>query len=367
MKVLHQVERLQTWNIPNLYFILLTVFGFYTILIFTGCNDPDVTDRHWVKIQGKTMGTTYQITCLSDQTNGLKAEIDSLLMAINQEVSTYIDSSTISLFNRSGEDFFCDSSQVHFIECLEASGWLYELSSGAFDPTVMPIVNYWGFGYTPQKPVTKVDTLRVDSLLTLVGMKKIKWSPVAKGIHLQKEIPGIQLDFSAIAKGYAVDVVGTFLKSKGIDNLLVDIGGEARVWGANPQDSDWVLGINKPTNESGLKEIFRAVQLRNKAIATSGNYRNYYTVDNVTYSHTINPFTGLPERTNLLSASIVAQDCMTADALATACMVMGLDKATTFFEKQRGLDALLIYSGNNDSLQFWVTDGMEKRLVPATY
>lgn len=367
MKVLHHVERLKTWNIPKPYIILLIAFGFFITLIVAGCNDPDVTDRHWIRIQGKTMGTTYQITCISDQTNGLKAEIDSLLVAINQEVSTYIDTSTISLFNRSAEDFFCDSSQVHFIQCLEASDWLYDLSSGAFDPTVMPIVNYWGFGYTPKKPVTNVDTIQVDSLLNFVGMKKIKWTPVAKGIKLQKEVPGIQLDFSAIAKGYAVDVVGDFLKSKGIDNILVDIGGEARVWGNNPQDNDWVLGINKPTAESGLKEIFSAVRLRNKAIATSGNYRNHYTVKGVTYSHTINPFTGFPERTNLLSASVVAQDCMTADALATACMVMGVDKAAALFEKQSGLDALLIYTGDNDSLQFWVTDGMEKWLVPAAY
>jgi thiamine biosynthesis lipoprotein len=248
----------------------------------------------------------------------------------------------------------------HFLANLQRAEEIAAVTEGYFNITIMPMVNYWGFGYTSKKPVSGVDSIKVDSLMTFVGLDKYSFDQTPGRVQLRKAFPGTQLDFSAIAKGYGVDLVGDYLQQQGIENYLVDIGGEAAAQGdKGSPDQPWRIGINTPREDAALNEIEVAVPLQNKAIATSGNYRNFYEVDGQKYSHTINPFTGYPERSNLLSASILADDCTTADAYATASMVMGLDKAFALIDSLPNLSGFFIYSDETGNLQTRATRGFE--------
>lgn len=333
----------------------------------TGCRPsgrPAVDPEAFMLIQGETMGTYYKVTYADPERRDFKGSLDSLLAAINAEVSTYIPTSTISRFNQAAEDFTLEGEQPHFTANFIRSREIHALTDGAFDPTVMPLVNYWGFGYTPKKPVTRVDSLMVDSLLTLVGLAAVTGLESPAHRTLSKPLPGIQLDFSAIAKGYAVDVVGQFLLAQGIKDVLVDIGGEARGWGRSPRGDAWTLGVNMPEESASLKAMYTAIHLSGKGLATSGNYRNLYHVDGRTYSHTINPATGFPERNALLSVSVVAPDAMTADALATACMVKGLDGARDLLLNLPDAEGLLIFGTSGGEMASWTSPGMDTLLVP---
>lgn len=339
----------------RIFALLLSISG-----ILGSCGDSNVAEKKetYRMLEGETMGTYYKVTVNDPDGMVTKESLDSLLVALNMEVSTYIDSSVISRFNQA-KDSFLAVKATHFLANLERSALLDSLSHGAFDPTVMPLVNYWGFGYTPKKPVTKVDSSRVRELIGLVGMEKLSWAIQGDSLRMFKAKPGIQLDFSAIAKGYGVDLVGKFIQAKGIDDVLVEIGGEVRAWGLSPRGDAWRLGVNVPEEDAGLTEVYSTVALKNRAMATSGNYRNLYEVDGVKYSHTINPGTGFPERNRLLSATILSADCMTADALATACMVLGPEKAISFLEGLPEVDALLIFSAENGGMQSWSTKGLQ--------
>lgn len=316
-----------------------------------------VTDQTFVpyqRIQGQTMGTiVYNITYAGRANH--KENIDSILKNINDEVSTYVPNSSISRFNQSESGLEVKNiSQRHFLKNISIAKEAANQTDNAFDATVMPLVNYWGFGYTGKEAITAVDRAKIDSLLQYVGMDKIS---IGKK-KVTKKSGSIQLDFSASAKGYAIDEVGRFLEQKGILDYKVEIGGEVRTRGKNPDGNLWRLGINTPKESASVSELFAAIQLDNASIATSGNYRNYYTVAGVTYSHTINPTTGLPERTNLLSASIITKDCAYADAYATACMVMGLDKAKSWVVATEGVEAYFIFSDENNELQTYATKGI---------
>jgi FAD:protein FMN transferase len=341
-------------------------------LVLSACQSaPKAAQR----LNGETMGTTYHITFLDDQTSDFQFSVDSLLAAFNQEVSTYIPASVISRFNQSTEPFELGISREearalpipaagvrpneHFAANCAASLAYYHLSEGAFDPTVMPLVNFWGFGYTEKRAVETVDSVLVDSLLGLVGMDRVC---IWEGGMLIKSVPGVQLDFSAIAKGYGVDLVGIFLEQRGISDYLVEIGGEVRARGVNDRGEPWVIGVNTPNPEAGLADIQVAVQLPDRSLATSGNYRNFYEVEGVKYAHTINPKTGYPELSRLLSASVFAPTCTEADALATACMVMGLEKAYNFISGQPGLDAYFIYATDDGAMEARYTPGLEPHL-----
>ena len=345
------------------------LFPLFILLVFS-CKSTDEKVVH--RLSGETMGTTYHIAYLDDQSRNFQYSTDSLLKAFNDEVSTYIPGSAISLFNRSLEPFgvglSLEAAQAlpipalgagpmeHFAANYAASLIYYQLSGGAFDPTVMPLVNYWGFGYSAKRAVERVDSMAVDSLRQLVGLERaLRW----EGDQLLKSAPGVQLDFSAIAKGYGVDLLGVFLESRGIADYLVEIGGEMRARGRNDRGEPWVIGVNTPSPEAGLSDIQVAIQLPDRSLATSGNYRNFYEVDGKKYAHTINPKTGYPELSNLLSASVFAPTCTEADALATACMVMGLEKAFTFIASQPHLDAYFIYSADDGVMLARYTPGLE--------
>lgn len=304
-----------------------------------------------IAITGTTMGTTYSIKYLNDTGLNLKGSIDSLLEMYNQSLSTYIPNSEISQFNNNTLIKF---ELPYFYPVLEASKAVFKKTGGAFDPTVMPLVNAWGFGPEDQ---AIPDSNRVDSLRALVSFDSLFYDSVS--ICKLKE--GVQLDFSAIAKGNAVDVVADFLKEKGLKDVFVEIGGEIAAYGNNDKGKSWAIYIEKPIADT--LQAMVTVRLDNKAIATSGNYRKFYIKDGKRYAHTISPFTGYPVEHSLLSASVFADNCTTADAYATAFMVMGLEKARKILSENPEIEAYLIYSDEKGALKSYVTPGIESEIV----
>ncbi len=306
--------------------------------------------------EGQTMGTYYRITYADSLGRNFQPAFDSLLQDLNRQVSTYIDSSTISRFNRAVDRFELSPADSHFIYNLDRARAVFERTGGAFDPTVAPLVNYWGFGYEEKKPVSRVDSSRIAVLMESVGMEKVRWAGASRAV-LTKANPGVKLDFSAIAKGYGVDLLAQWLERRGVQHFLVDIGGELRARGRNPRARFWSVGINVPREGAPMDQLQATLTLENQAIATSGNYRNYYEVDGQKFSHTINPFTGFPERSSLLSASILAADCTTADAYATACMVVGVEEALALVESRTELEGYFIYSDEAGNMQVAYSQG----------
>ena len=307
-----------------------------------------------VSFKGSTMGTYYEVTYGDKEERNLQSGVDSLLKAFNQSLSTYIPSSEISRFN---VETLLKYESPFFYPVLKRSREIYEETHGAFDPTVGPLVNAWGFGPdgVESSPSTKV----LDSLKQLVNFDSIFFDSLA----VCKMLPGMKLDFSAIAKGYGTDVVADYLHSKGLKNIYVNIGGEVRTYGQHPSGRPWRTGINTPsTNTNEQNQAQAIMEITDRAVATSGNYRNYYERDGKLYSHTISPYTGQPVRHSLLSATVVAPDCMTADAYATAFMVVGLDSAKQLLQQQPEIEAYLIYS-DGEGYAHWVSPGLEENLV----
>ena len=305
---------------------------------------PDV--KLMVEFRGMTMGVIpYKVMYRHEDGLNLNDKVDSLLNAWNQSMSTYIPDSEISRFNR---DSCFTFESPYFLPVLSSSKIVFENTGGAFDPTVGPLVNAWGFG--PDDP-NYPDSSMVDSLRNFVGFDKIFFDE--KG--LCKSSRGVQLDFSAIAKGYAVDVVADFIKSFGIENLLVEIGGELICFGDKGGNIPWVVGIEDPEVEIDEQLLLAKVRLRDMAMATSGNYRNYYIKEGIKYSHTIDPASGYPVQRNILSATVFANDCMTADAYATAFMVLGIESAKDILQKNKNIDAFFVYSEDNGSISNFST------------
>lgn len=295
------------------------------------------------------MGTAYHITYYDKESRNFNAQIDSLLIVFNQSLSTYIKGSEISDFNEGNSLRF---NSPFFLPVLEKSKEVEALSKGAFDPTVMPLVNAWGFG--PGKKL-KPDSSKIDSIMEFVGFEKIQFNRDS----IWKNDVRVQLDFSAIAKGYGVDVVAGYLQSMGVTDWFIEIGGEISAFGKNQKlDKTWEAAILDPssTYENLINKAY--VKLEDKAMATSGNYFNFYEENGKKYSHTINPSSGYTIQHELLSASVFADDCMTADAWATAFMVMGKDKAIKKLEQIGELDAFLIYSTEN-GIETFVTEGIK--------
>jgi thiamine biosynthesis lipoprotein len=301
-----------------------------------------------VVFTGSTMGTTYRIVYLDQEKRDFKNEVDSILIVFNESLSTYIQDSEISRFNRTDTLFF---NLPYFYTVLETGKTVYEQTAGAFDPTVAPLVNLWGFG--PGGPQLK-DSVNIDALLSLVDYSLIRFDE--EKVWKTKE--GVELDFSAIAKGYGVDVVATFLSEKGIQNMLVEIGGELVAKGVNEEGELWKVGINRPEEEASSNELYSIVALSNQGMATSGNYRNFYEVDGLKISHTIDPKTGRPVSHGLLSATVLAKNCMNADAIATSIMVMGKEGAIEL-QKNADFEIFLIYSDKDGALKSYASEGIK--------
>ena len=316
-------------------------------------------------IRGKTMGTTFHVQYLDVRGRNFQKEINQLLGEVNMELSPYIDEAYISRFNRTEEQITLSEKEYsHFTKVYDRAKAIFEYTQGAFDPTIMPLVNYWGFGYTGKDAITVVDSQKVDSLRLLVGFEKLsKRETKEKGVFLLfKSHPGIKLDFGGIAKGYGIDVLAGLLEQEGIQNYLVDIGGESRAKGKNGRNTWWRIGINTPKEGAALNDIEAVVSLANRSVATSGNYRNFHEADGRKYGHEINPKTGYPEKNSLLSVSVFAPDCMTADALATACMILGLEKSRSLVKQLENIDALFIYGARDGSMELEYTAGLKSFL-----
>ena len=296
-------------------------------------------------INGLVFGTIYNITYQYD--GDLKSEIEAELKRFDGSLSPFNDTSIISRINRN-EEIVTDS---FFQTCFNRSMEISEETNGAFDITIAPLANVWGFGF---KKGEFPDSMKIDSLLQITDYKNVK---LVDG-RVVKEDPRIMLSCSAVAKGYSVDVVARLLEKKGIQNYMVDIGGEIVAKGKNSRNGLWRIGINKPIDDSLSvnQEIQTILELSDAGLATSGNYRNFYYKDGKKYAHTIDPRTGYPVQHNILSATVIAEDCMTADALATAFMVMGLEEASAFANAHPAIDAYFIYSDENGKFQTFFTD-----------
>ena len=334
-------------KIQNLVWLLLLVAG--TIWILARHQTP----VPYQKDQGLIFGTVYNITYQSRE--NLKAEIEAELRKFDGSLSMFNDTSVISRINRNE----AVKADTLFANVFQRSMQVSAQTQGAFDITVAPLVNAWGFGF---KEGTFPDSTLIDSLLAFTGYEKVRLT--ADG-QIEKDDPRLMLDCSAVAKGYAVDVVANVLQRRGVNNFMVDIGGEVVVRGTNPQSAPWRIGINKPVDDSlSVKgELQTVLHITDASMATSGNYRNFYYKGGKKYAHTIDPRTGYPVQHEILSATIIASDCMSADAYATAFMVMGLERAIAFAEAHPEIDAYLIYSHKEGEHKVYQTRGIKKYLT----
>ena len=324
------------------------VFVFFVLsaLLFGSCQ---MREPQLVNIRGVVFGTYYSVSYFSDEGKVYQQQIDSLFEVFNQSMSYYLPQSLISRINNNETDTVDDFFRVVYLRSEE----IYLSTQGAFDPTVSPLVNAWGFGFAQKENMT---SQMVDSLLGLVGFSRTR----LENNRIIKEDPRIQFDFNAIAKGYAADVVGAFLASNGITAYLVEIGGDLTARGHKPDGSKWKIGLERPAlNIDDPQHYDFYVELEDRAVATSGNYRRFYEQDGQRLSHTIDPFKGYPVTHNLLSVSVFAHDGITADAFATAFMVMGFEKAKEFVENRKDIDAFFVYSNGIDGFETYATPGIK--------
>ncbi|MDH4057987.1 MAG: FAD:protein FMN transferase, partial [Cyclobacteriaceae bacterium] len=304
-----------------------------------------------ILIDGETMGTTYHITYFDDQKRNFKASLDSLFTVVNQSINTYLPNSEITTFNNGkGAIRF---NLPYLLPVIKKSHEVFTSSSGAFDPTVYPLVNAWGFG--PSEPLNP-GNLQVDSIRDFVGFELIQFNTDS----LWKLDPRTQLDFGGIGQGYGADVVTEFLKAKGITNMLVELGGEGMACGKNLKtQKPWEIGILDPASTRENMFFKAYVFLEDKSFTTSGNYFNFREVDGRKFSHSIDPETGYPTKKEILSASVFAKDAITADAWATAFMVMGHEKTIEIVNQSTDLDALIMYSNEQGEVVVWMSKGIE--------
>jgi thiamine biosynthesis lipoprotein len=326
------------------YQLRLFVLSLAGCLLFS-CQQPS-----YIRHAGYTQGTYYRVTYESPDGADYGQEIDQLLHDFSASLSTYLPTSLISRINQNDPTAVVDN---YFRVVFNKAAEVNKASGGIFDITIAPIVNLWGFGFTGNTP--EVNPAKIDSLLQYVGMSKLR----IEGDRVVKDLPEVMLDVNAIAKGYSVDVVADFLKKKGCLNYLVDIGGECLAQGVNADGNLWTIEIERPKDNAAYGEGRVAwIRLNNRAIATSGNYRRFFEIEGVKYAHTIDVKTGYPVRHHLLSATVVADDCMTADAWATTCMASGLEKSIQLMQQHPEFEALFIYGDETGKYRVHTTKGM---------
>lgn len=324
---------------------------FYVLLIFITFSCKNEKRFQYRKIAGLTQGTTFHITYEDKTGKDLSGQVDSIFKAFDLTFSEYVPNSTVSRVNRNDSTALFDDQ---FIEIFNKSMEINKETHGAFDLTVGPLVNAWGFG--PEKKAI-IDSSKIDSLLQYVGMEKIRLA----GRKLVKNLPGIKIDVNSIAQGYAVDVVFRYFENLGIENFMVEIGGEVRTKGKNPKGDFWRIGLDKPVDGNNVagEYLQTIILLDNKAITTSGNYRKFFEENGQKFSHIIDPHTGYPYKNNLLSVSVIANDALTADGYDTGLMVLGLEGARDLLKRHPELDAYMIYSDEKGQYQVEFTKGIK--------
>lgn len=328
------------WQIP---FLALLIIG--TVVILK--KQPPFRTN-----EGLVFGTVYKITY--QHQDDLHQAIKEALLEVDNSLSPYNKHSIISHINHNVDTVLNE----HFTHVFNLAQKISSETEGAFDITVAPLVNAWGFGF---KHSIDIDSMTIDSLQQIVGYQKIK----LENNRIIKQNEQVMLDCSAIAKGYGVDIVAQTLDKKGVKHYMVDIGGEVVVKGKNPRMKTWRIGINKPIEDSLSvnQELQTILEVSNVGMATSGNYRKFYYKNGKRYAHTIDPCLGYPVQHNILSATVLAKDCTTADAYATAFMVMGLEKSKAFCEEHPELNAYFICTGEKDNYEIHYTPGMEKYMI----
>ncbi|MCD2260310.1 FAD:protein FMN transferase [Psychroserpens luteolus] len=296
------------------------------------------------KLSGPVFGTTYNVIYHSEI--DYTKQFDSLFAVVNQSMSTYIADSEISKFNRN-EPYKVDT---HFETVFLASKDVYKYTDGAFDPTIGNVVNAWSFGADKNKFLT--DSTTIDNLMRSVGLDQVELVRNRAGTIRILKPKDTYLEFNAIAKGYGVDVIGEFLERKDVKNYLVEIGGEIRVRGKNMEkDIPWRVGLDEPRFDGG-QSVYKALSLKDEAMATSGTYRKFKVDENGNrFTHIINTKTGYPSKTNILSVSVITKDCMTADAYATAFQAMGIEKVTHFLKTRPEFKVFIIFENEDKELE----------------
>lgn len=332
-----------------------SIWGFLLCVLCVSCADkePKIFKN---ENAGSALGTSYSLMYLSDRKLDFQNEIDSVFAAVNQSLSTYVPTSDISKINKGDSNVVVDAM---FLDVFQLSKEIYQKTNGYFDPTVGVLVNAWGFG--PGEQII-MDSTRVDSLLDYVGFDKVK---LTEANTVEKSDSRIYFDFNAIAKGYAIDRLAKLMDFKGVQNYLLEVGGEVVAKGENRiKNQPWVVGIDDPEIVQGRKLKVK-IQLKDKAMASSGNYRKFR-MDSLTgkkYVHTIDPKTGFTKNANTLAATILADNCAKADAYATAFMAMDLDDALKLLTAQRELEAYIIYFDEQGETQEFMTSGFEGLVV----
>lgn len=318
---------------------------FILILILSSCkqegksNDVNIN----TKLSGPVFGTSFSVI-YNSETNYVK-QFDSLFAVVNQSMSTYIPDSDISKINRNESD----KVDEHFKKVMFRSQDIYARTRGAFDPTIGAVVNAWSFG--PEGEIVGLDSLKIKELMSGVGLNKVTLIADSKGSKIDKP-KNTYIDFNAIAKGYGVDVIADYLESQNIQNYLVEIGGEIRAKGINVEkNAPWRVGLDEPRFDGG-QSVYKAITLTDVGMATSGTYRKFKVDENgKRYTHIINTDTGYPSKTNILSVSVIAEDCMTADAYATAFQAMGIESVTTFLNARSDLKVFIIFENDNGEFE----------------
>ena len=331
-------------KILSAFFLVALIVG--TVFILSG-------SKYYTN-EGQIFGTTYHITYAG--TNDLDKEIRAELQRVDDALSMFNKQSVLSKFNRNEK---YDVSNARFNDVVRLSLQLSRETDGAFDITVAPLVNEWGFGFKHRE---RINASKIDSLRAFVGYDKLFY----EGNRLNKRDSRVTIDCGAVAKGYGVDCVARLLSSKGCTNYMVEIGGEVVVKGKNAKGKKWTIGINKPVDDSTktVSEVQSILHVSDCGIATSGNYRNFYYVDGRKVSHTIDPKTGQPVQHSLLSATVLTPSCAKSDALATSFMVMGLDRAKAFVAKHKDVQAYFIFADGQGKYNVWMTEGMQKLTEP---
>lgn len=319
----------------------MPVLLWLSIILFCGLKAQDST----IRIEGYTQGTTYHITYIDTLERDFQPEIETILHNFDLSVSTYNPNSIISKINNNVPNVIIDD---YFTVCFKKAKEVWKNTNGAFDPTVFPLVNLWGFGPLSNK---SIDTSKIDSIKKFVGFQFID----LKDGKIIKKDKRVRLDFNAFAQGYSVDVIAAFLKSRNVQAYVVEIGGEVLAHGQKPNGEYWKIGIEKPMdNRDSTNPIKAIATLNNMALATSGNYRKFFIENGERFAHHIDPKTGFPAKNKLLSASVFAKDCISSDAYATGLLVMGLENAIAFLSLHTELQAYLIYADNKSADGFKV-------------
>lgn len=310
-----------------------------------------------MRIAGRTMGTTYHIRVVAGwfaQRRGLAAKIERRLEDINAKMSTYLSDSEISRFNHSARPGQKFSISEDFHEVMQTAAELYRISEGAWDATVMPLVSMWGFDRSAAGRRGLPAPEKIDEARRNVGFHRIT---VGSSPYLVKQTDGVRLDLASVAKGFGVDAVAEVLRREGYRSFLVEIGGEVFAAGLRRDGRQWKVGINRPHQAADRDDLYQIVALSNRALATSGDYRQFFEAGGRRYSHVIDPRTGFPVQNGVVSVSVVADNCTAADGLATALMVMGVPKGLALVERLQNVECLIVCRDSHGCLQDHASDG----------